>query len=375
LVKITELMYNPSAGDTYEFIELFNAGTRSVDLNGWSFTGINYVFPPGSTLAPGSHLVFASNDAPAGWRTKYPGITPAAYYAGSLSNGGETISLLNAAGTVICSVTYKDKAPWPVTPDGGGYSLEVIDPLGDLNDPANWKASTALDGTPGTPNSAPPAPVIATQPLDQTVAQGVGVSFTVGATGSGLGYQWFFGETEIPNATSAIYQIPAASPAYDGTYHCVVSNAGGSASTNPAKLVVTQSYAQWIADTPLTGPDAAIDADPDHDGLSNIFEFYHHLDPTVADFAASLFAAFHFENPIMSGDTVVKFAYRKNLRARVGAAAFEKSTELADPWATASPSLLETISTDPATGDPRMRATFPIAPGEIRAFYRLKLNP
>jgi hypothetical protein len=375
LVRITELMYNPPGGDAHEYLEIFNAGNRAVDLNGWSFFGVNYVFPPGAVIAPGSYMIIACNDDPAGWRAKYPGVTPAAYYAGNLSNSSETISLLDSAGVVISSVTYKDKAPWPVTPDGGGYSLEILDPLADANDPASWHASTVLGGSPGTANSAPAAPVITGHPLSQMIAQGSGVSFTTSATGSGMSYQWLFGVTEIPGATSATYSIAGVLPGSDGVYRCVVSNAGGTATTNPAALIVTQNYAQWIADTALTGNDAAYDADPDHDGLSNIFEFYHHLDPTTLDFADSLSAVFHLESPLLTGENSLKFAYRKNLRARPGAVAFEKNTELADPWTVVSPSLLETISTDPVTGDPRMRATFPIAPGDISAFYRLRLNP
>ncbi|RYD17702.1 MAG: hypothetical protein EOP88_25200, partial [Verrucomicrobiaceae bacterium] len=374
LVRITELMYNPPAGDAYEFIEIFNAGNRTVDLNGWHFSGITCVFPPGATIAPGSYMIIACNDTPAGWRTKYSGATPAAYYAGSSSNGGEIISLLDAAENIICSVNYKDKAPWPVTPDGGGYSLEILDPLGPSSDPSNWVASTRLDGSPGTPYSAPLPPVINDHPGDQTIEQGLGTLLTVAATGSALAYQWLFGETEIPAATSASYVIPSAQPAHDGTYRCVVSNPGGSVTSDPAKLVVTQDFAQWIADTTLTGMDADSTADPDFDGLPNLQEFYHHLDPTVPDFGVGLSAAFRFDAPLLPDDTTIRFAYRRNLRARLSATAFEKSADLSHPWSTATPSLLETLSTDPATGDPRMRATFPLSrhcppipPLEIRA--------
>jgi hypothetical protein len=52
-------------------------------------------------------------------------------------------------------VTYNNKAGWPTAADGGGYSLELIDPYGDLNSPANWRASSVLNGTPGLPPVAP----------------------------------------------------------------------------------------------------------------------------------------------------------------------------------------------------------------------------
>ncbi len=375
LVRITELMYNPPGGSPQEYLEIFNAGDRTVDLNGWSFTGIYYVFPPGSVIAPGSHMVIANNNDPAGWRANHAGVTPSAYYGNNLSNGGEEISLLDAIGNVISAVTYKDKAPWPTTPDGGGHSLEIVDPLADASDPANWQASSTLGGSAGTGNSAPAAPQIIGHPQDQTVLQGSLASFTVEATGSGLSYQWIFGETEIPDATSATYTIPIVLPGYDGFYRCVVTNAGGSLTTDSAALVVTQTFAQWIADTNLGGEDSSIDADPDQDGIINIAEFYHHLDPTVPDNGPSRLAIFGLELPVLAGDSMIRFTYRANRRARMGAVSVERGINLANPWSVAGPDPLETISTDPATSDPSLRATFMVTPEENAAFFRMRLEP
>ncbi|MEO5916012.1 MAG: lamin tail domain-containing protein [Luteolibacter sp.] len=374
LVRITELMYNPPGGDNHEYLEIFNAGPRTVDLNGWYFAGVYYVFPPGSSIAPGSHMIIAGNGSPSGWRTKYTGATPAAYYSGTLSNGGETISLLDAAGNVISSVNYKDKSPWPVSADGGGYSLEIVDPLADANNGTNWQPSAALGGSPGTANSAPVAPVITTQPLDQIVLQGTPASFVAAASGSGLGYLWKFGQTEIPGANSPTFTIPSVLPGNDGVYRCVVSNAGGSATTNFAALVVKQTYSQWIADTALIGPDTTANGDPDHDGIVNIVEFYHHLDPTVPDTGSGRAAIFNLDSNPLPGNSTVRFAWRENLRASLGSMVFEKNSNLNNPWSATTPSLLETISTDPVTGDKRLRATFPIAPEEIRNFFRMKLS-
>src|SRR2546426_287274 len=58
------------------------------------------------------------------------------------------------------TVDYKDSGGWPTAPDGGGYSLEIIDPNGDPDDPANWRASAAQNGTPGLANSSPPPAAI-----------------------------------------------------------------------------------------------------------------------------------------------------------------------------------------------------------------------
>ncbi len=71
---------------------------------------------------------------------------------------GERIAILDASGsnTVTAVVYYDDEAGWPATADGGGYSLEVIDPRDDPNAPANWHASSAINGTPGLPPVSPP---------------------------------------------------------------------------------------------------------------------------------------------------------------------------------------------------------------------------
>lgn len=374
-IKITELMYHPATSDAHEFIEIHNASDRTVDLNGWYFSGIDYVFPPGSKITPGSYMVLASNGTPSGWRTKYTGVIPSAYYAGDLSDTGETIALMNGAGTVVCSITYKNIPPWPVTPDGGGYSLEVINPLVSADDTANLTASIVVNGTPGTPNSAPLPPTITGEPLAQTVPQGGSATLTFGVTGSGLSYQWFFGETEIPGATSSSYQIFPAVPSNDGLYHCVATNPGGSVTSASVSVVVTQTYAQWIADTPLTGSDTGINADPDKDGIVNLYEFYHNMSPTVPDNGLSRKAIFGLDNNPLPGDSTIRFAYRANRRAAPGSIAFEKGTTLKNPWSTALPSPLETISTDPATGDPRMRAVFPISPSEPAVFFRMRLEP
>ncbi len=256
----------------------------AVDLNGWSFTGISYVFPPGSVIAPGSRMVIANNDNPAGWRVKYPGVTPFAYFGGSLSNGGETVALLNAAGVAVSSVTYDDVLPWPLSPDGSGNSLEIADATGDPADPTFWQASAVIGGTPGTPNSLPAPPLITGHPQDLTIQQGGSAAFTAVASGKALRYQWLFGPAEIDGATTSGHAINPVLPANDGFYRCVVSNPGGSATTDPAALVVTRTFAQWLAATDLTGPTTAADADPDFDGISNIAEFYHNLDPETARF-------------------------------------------------------------------------------------------
>jgi hypothetical protein len=108
------------------------------------------VFAGGLTLDPGQYMVIART--PSVFESIYgSGINVAAggYANANLSNGGETISLRTAAGATFFTFTYSDDSPWPEAADGDGPSLEIIDPLGDPNDPTNWRASAADGGSPG----------------------------------------------------------------------------------------------------------------------------------------------------------------------------------------------------------------------------------
>ncbi len=149
-VRITEIMYNPSGGSAYEFIELQNTGDAAVDLSGCTFEGILFSFPAGSVLAPGAILVLASSVNPTAFAARYPGTSVAGYYNGALSNGGERITLRESSGKIVTSVAYGNANGWPSAANGGGASLEMVNVLGDPEDPANWRASI-IYGTPGNP--------------------------------------------------------------------------------------------------------------------------------------------------------------------------------------------------------------------------------
>src|SRR6185369_16443862 len=124
-VIISEIMYHPSAAAPrdqikQEYIELYNKGNAAANLNGWQFTsGVNYTFP-NVTLNAGQYLVIAADTT--AFSTKYPAVAnviggwydPALEPQGGdgdlkqqkLADGGEKITLKNAAGTTINSVTY-----------------------------------------------------------------------------------------------------------------------------------------------------------------------------------------------------------------------------------------------------------------------------
>lgn len=156
-VVISEIMYNPAVEandedfekyEDMEFIELTNAGNTAADLSGAYFEGIDFRFDDGASLHPGEHLVLIRSLR--NFRERYPEAPIYGQYEGKLSDKGETITLRRANGTIWWQVTYDDNYGWPLSADGAGDSLVLIDPAGDLNSAHNWRASTTLYGTPGT---------------------------------------------------------------------------------------------------------------------------------------------------------------------------------------------------------------------------------
>jgi hypothetical protein len=158
-LAITELHYNPAPNaavadaQDLEFVEVLNTGAQSVNLAGVQLAGFAntpYEFAAGLSLAPGQRIVVPKN--PMAFQAVYGtsvNIAAGGYGEQNLSNGGETIELVAANGSVIQRIDYDDEAPWTPAPDGNGPSLEIIDPLGDPNAPANWRASAMTGGSPG----------------------------------------------------------------------------------------------------------------------------------------------------------------------------------------------------------------------------------
>lgn len=149
-IVISEIHYNPSLDqgidNNFEFVELFNNGYRTIDLSGYMFIeGLQFALPPRTVLSPGQCLVFTKRaetyrDAPCEVQQ---------WDRGSLSNGGETLRLLDREGVEVDSVRYDDIFPWPESADAGGSSLEIIDPGIPNYTYENWRASLMLGGSPG----------------------------------------------------------------------------------------------------------------------------------------------------------------------------------------------------------------------------------
>jgi hypothetical protein len=102
------------------------------------------------------------------------------------------------------------------------------------------------------------APTISTQPANVAVIAGAGASFTVAASGTApFTYQWQKAGVAISGATAATYSIATTQTSDAGSYVCVVTNAGGSATSNAAVLSVSATVAPTVAVTPASTTVAA----------------------------------------------------------------------------------------------------------------------
>ena len=149
-VVINEIMFHdapqfatseqPFIESSEEWIELFNKSSGEIDLSGWKLGGgIEYEFPVNTVISANEYLV-VSNQA-VRLQDRWPAVDIIGDFRGVLGNAGDTIVLLDALGNPVDHVQYFDKGTWPAYADGGGSSLELVDPHADNNRPESWAAS------------------------------------------------------------------------------------------------------------------------------------------------------------------------------------------------------------------------------------------
>ncbi len=156
-VVINEIMYNPVSGDgDLEYVELFNRSGQAVDIGGWRLgDGISHTFASPTVLPAGGFAVVAKDLAKL--RASHPQLTAANSFGnfnGQLANDGERITLsmpqiTPSAGStpavtdyvVVNEVAYGTGGRWGEWADGGGSSLELVDPDADPAFASNWADS------------------------------------------------------------------------------------------------------------------------------------------------------------------------------------------------------------------------------------------
>src|SRR5580704_13710718 len=188
-----------------------------------------------------------------------------------------TFSLKAGAGQATQSVKVNDTTPGPLpftlsvdqpwvtisttssTTAGGGVVLQfgvnpagmqagsytghvILTASGVANSPMAFPVTLAIAST-STSSKSAVAPTISSQPTSAKIGAGQTASFSVAATGTApMTYQWSKNGAAIGGATSSTYTTPAETSAdNNATFTVAVSNAAGSATSNPATLTVAAS--------------------------------------------------------------------------------------------------------------------------------------
>lgn len=213
-IVIDEIMADPtpSAGlPAYEWIELRNISTQTINLQGWRMgkeTSVSGALPF-YLLKPDSFLVITSSAALASLRNFGPAISVGSFP--SIDNDGGLIYIQDQEAHVIHAVSYDLTWYRNERKADGGWTLEMIDPLNCCSGTTNWTASQSnIGGTPGqlnsvnaiNPDTSPPIPlrsyaiandtlmIIVDEPVDSvsatrlsnyTINDGLRISYAVAA--------------------------------------------------------------------------------------------------------------------------------------------------------------------------------------------------
>lgn len=195
-------------------------------------------------------------------------------------------------GNPIAGAIYSSYAiPSFSSAQAGTYAVKATNSLGSAT---SANAVLAITDVP---------PSLVSQPSDLLTAVGKTITLSVTAAGSApFSYQWFKGDTAIPQATGSTYTINSAALTDTGSYLAKVTNAFGNVSSNPVTITVMDGVANvfstGVDNTGAALPDASedphyqliINANGDNDipavvHNSNIFPIV--AGPWLADTAVS----------------------------------------------------------------------------------------
>lgn len=153
-IVFSEINYNSDSGlDHGDWVELRNVGESVENLSGWAFKdgvdsiGHAFIIPDGTSLAPHNNFLLIQHIS------KFLAIHPdiknlSGPFDFGLKDTGEWIRAYDSTGKLRLSVRYNDIEPWPPLAGGMGYTLELLDSAGMMNDGKNWMTG-CFGGSPG----------------------------------------------------------------------------------------------------------------------------------------------------------------------------------------------------------------------------------
>lgn len=164
-VVFSEIFYDtPGTDSNEEWIELYNAGSTTIDLSGYTITdnngtGSSYTFPSGSTILPGSYFTVASNSA--GFNALYSFDADQYGSIPALNNGGDALILTDGSSIEVDAVAWEGGASsgvptgWGTGPTAATGESIFRNPVTlDTDASTDWAVATN-NGDPQTQASAP----------------------------------------------------------------------------------------------------------------------------------------------------------------------------------------------------------------------------
>ena len=162
---INEILFNPKSGGD-DFVEFYNRSNKIIDANKLYVANRNtsgvivspkLISPIPYYIFPGDYLVVTEDAVGLSldYMVQNPDVVFVISSLPSFPDDEGDVLLLNAQGSVVDEVKYKDDWQFALLADPNGVSLERIDPDGISQEATNWHsaASTAGFGTPTYKNS------------------------------------------------------------------------------------------------------------------------------------------------------------------------------------------------------------------------------
>jgi hypothetical protein len=231
---------NVSDGTTYfyEVTAVNNAGESAMSNEASATPGATTTAPT-ITSQPTDQTVTAGQSAT--FSVTASGTGSLNYQWQKLVNGTWT----NISGATASTITISSAQ----ASDAGQYEVVVSSSAGSAT-----SNSVSL-----TVNAAVSVPTITQQPTNQTVNAGDSATFSVTAAGTDpLSYQWQMlvngTWVDISGATSPTFTISSAQASDAGQYWVVVSNSGGSATSNTVSLTVNTVVGNILQDAGFESP-------------------------------------------------------------------------------------------------------------------------
>ena len=154
-VVINEIMADPTPAvglPEWEYVELFNTTSFTIDLKNWTFfIGNTEKTFPSIQIDPQGYLILCKADAEP--ELQAYGRT-CGFSSFTIANSGATLRLVAPDETEVSEVSFNDNWYHDADKRNGGWSLEQIDPFNPCAGTLNWSASTDVSGgTPGRENA------------------------------------------------------------------------------------------------------------------------------------------------------------------------------------------------------------------------------